>query len=83
MKRKLLGTALIVGVVSLGLVANAQRRRPPAEAYEACSGLSEGDRCEVDTPRGKMEGTCKFLSDEEKLVCYPNKFGDRKTNPQR
>ena len=79
MKRALIGAALIVGVVSAGLVASAQRRRPPAEAYEACAGRSEGDRCEVDTPRGKMEGTCRFLSEGEELVCYPDKLGNRKT----
>lgn len=76
MKPALTGTVFILAVLSIGPipVAEGRGRRPPAAAYEACEGLSEGDRCSVNTPRGTMEGTCKVLSEGDELACFPDAF---------
>ncbi|MEM8609426.1 MAG: hypothetical protein AAGF92_20155 [Myxococcota bacterium] len=80
MTRYTTGCLLTMALLSSAMHATAQPRgrRPPPAAFEACSGKSEGDRCTVDTPRGTMEGTCALLSEEEELVCWPDKFGDRR-----
>ena len=77
MKRALTGAAALISASSLGLFATAQRK-PPPQLYEACVGAAEGDPCTAETPRGTLEGTCKYLSDDEQLVCWPNGFGDRR-----
>jgi hypothetical protein len=49
--------ALLVSVTAL-----AQDRGhppgPPPEALEACEGLSTGAACTVETPHGRLSGTC-------------------------
>ena len=75
MKRALKGAAVLISASSLGLFATAQRK-PPPQLYEACAGAAEGDPCTAETPRGPLEGTCKYLPDDEQLVCWPNAFSD-------
>lgn len=41
----------------------------PAEAIEACSGLSEGSSCTASSPMGDMTGTCVTVEDQ--LACMP------------
>lgn len=80
-KRLTLSLALLTGVLSFGLLVQAQppgggsdrdRRGPPPEAFEACSGASQGQACTVDTPHGTLEGTCEPARDRDELVCVPN-----------
>ena len=49
------------------------RQGPPPEAIEACKDLGEGDACSVETPRGKLEGTCRKppRGDGDGLACVP------------
>ena len=78
MKRALTRSVLALGVLSIGPISTAEGgRRPPAAAYEACEGLSEGDRCAVETPRGVMEGTCTALSEGDELACLPDAFREK------
>ena len=55
-------------------VAFAQDRHhpppPPPEAFEACADLEDGARCQVDTPHGTINGTCRTL--EDRLWCIPD-----------
>jgi hypothetical protein len=45
---------------------------PPAEAYSACAGHSEGDACTVKFRDQTLDGTCrKFPDNAEALVCVP------------
>lgn len=75
-----LATILAAGALSFGLFADAQpsngsereRRGPPPEAIEACSGASEGQDCVVETPHGTLEGTCRRMPDGDELACVPN-----------
>jgi hypothetical protein len=75
-----LASALAACALSFSLFAHAQppngqqreRRGPPPEAFEACSGASEGQECVVDTPHGTLEGTCQQARDLDGLVCVPN-----------
>ncbi|WP_432735289.1 DUF1566 domain-containing protein [Maridesulfovibrio sp. FT414] len=46
---------------------------PPEEAFAACEGLSQGDDCTVETPRGTLEGTCQ--SRNERTFCVPKGHG--------
>lgn len=34
------------------------RHQPPPAAFDACEGLTVGDACTVNTPHGKIDGTC-------------------------
>lgn len=83
MSRTLAGSVLTICCLAVGVIAAAQPggRRPPPAAYEACEGKNEGDRCSVNTPRGTLEGTCTFLSEDDGLVCFPDDFGANR--PQR
>jgi hypothetical protein len=42
---------------------------PPPEAFDACTGLSQGATCTVDAPQGEVTGTCTRLQQE--MVCVP------------
>jgi hypothetical protein len=45
---------------------------PPAEAYSACEGHSEGDACTVKFRDQTIDGTCrKFPDNAAALVCVP------------
>ena len=46
-------------------------RRPPQEAFDACSGHAEGDSCEVTFHDETHAGTCIAHRDKE-LFCMPN-----------
>ena len=43
--------------------------RPPPAAFEACALASEGSRCVVQTPKGKIAGTCGLY--DGRLACIP------------
>jgi hypothetical protein len=88
-KRLTLSLALVAGALSFGLLVQAQppgggsdrdRRGPPPEAFEACSGASEGEACTVETPHGTLEGTCQQVPDADELACAPN---DHRGGPPR
>jgi len=86
--RNKLALILTAGTLCFGLLGQAQppsgsdrgRRGPPPEAFEACSGASEGQACTVDTPHGTLEGTCRQVPDAEELACVPN---DHRGGPPR
>jgi hypothetical protein len=43
---------------------NRGHRKPPSEAFEACTGKTEGDHVQIITPRGdKIKGICKQFND--------------------
>ncbi len=48
------------------------RRTPPPEALSACEGSSEGSSCGFDTPRGRMNGTCRTVP-EGVVACVPER----------
>ena len=76
--------AALVGVGLLGAEADAQPghggppgnggppggMRPPQEAYDACSGRSEGASCSVSFRGSTLAGTCR-QDRERALVCFP------------
>ena len=64
----------LITLVFVGLstsVVHARPPGPPPEAIEACEGRTEGDVCEVNTPHGRLEGTCRIVP-EELFACVPN-----------
>lgn len=34
---------------------------PPPEFFTACQGKKEGDRVTVNTPRGRLQGSCRLM----------------------
>lgn len=46
-------------------------RTPPAEAFDACQGKSEGSSCSVRTPKGSLSGTC--TAHDQGLFCRPER----------
>lgn len=46
---------------------------PPQDAFDACSGGSNGSSCSFDAPRGNITGTCGTLPGQSsgQLVCMP------------
>ena len=40
---------------------------------EACSGKNEGDKCQIQSPRGEMGGVCKTIDDD--IICTMNMNG--------
>ncbi len=69
-----------MSVLSLSFLAHAQppsgsrgeRRGPPPEAVDACSGASEAQACTFESPHGTVEGTCRKPPQADELACVPN-----------
>ncbi|WP_444882819.1 hypothetical protein [Microbulbifer sp. PSTR4-B] len=70
MYKVLLSVALMAMISS----ANAQPRKPPQEAFDACK---------VETPHGTLEGTCRMPPREEQLVCVPTKMEGHRPGKDR
>jgi hypothetical protein len=51
-----------------------ERRGPPQAAFDACSSLSEGASCSVQTPMRTLQGTCVAFP-QRGLVCRPAGMG--------
>lgn len=48
-----------------------QGQQPPQEAITACSGLSSGSSCSINTPNGTVTGTCGTPPNATQLACMP------------
>jgi hypothetical protein len=55
-----------------------RRGPPPDEAIVACEGLSEGDACSFESPRGTVTGTCVAPPSTTTLACAPADRGERR-----
>jgi len=71
-------TLLLATVSCLSLEAASaaetadHRRGPPPAAFEACSGKASGDSCTVSFGDRTINGTCKTLPQDDRLVCMPD-----------
>ena len=51
-----------------------ERKGPPPQAIEACSGLNEGDACKFTGRRGEASGICSIPpNDDSTLACKPQR----------
>lgn len=48
-----------------------QGQQPPQEAITACTGLSAGASCSINTPNGAVTGTCGAPPNSTQLACMP------------
>lgn len=48
-----------------------QGSQPPQEAITACTGLSQGASCSINTPNGTIIGTCGMPPNSTQLACVP------------
>ncbi len=48
-----------------------QGQQPPQEAITACTGLSAGASCLINTPNGAVTGTCGAPPNSTQLACMP------------
>jgi hypothetical protein len=48
-----------------------QGQQPPQEAITACTGLSVGASCSINTPNGTVTGTCGAPPSSTQLACMP------------
>lgn len=55
----------------LGGAQGGQGQQPPQEAITACSGLSVGASCSINTPNGVVSGTCGAPPNSTQLACMP------------
>jgi len=46
-------------------------RTPPQEAIDACTGLTQGTACSINTPNGVVSGTCGTPPNSSQLACMP------------
>ena len=50
-----------------------RRGKPPQAAFDACTNISEDDRCAVSTSNGdEVLGVCRVPPRSEQLVCVPD-----------
>ena len=54
-----------------GGVQGQQGQQPPQEAIAACSGLSVGSACSINTPNGTVSGTCGTPPNSTLVACMP------------
>jgi hypothetical protein len=50
---------------------SGQGQQPPQEAITACSGLTQGASCSINTPNGTVSGTCNTPPNQSQLACMP------------
>jgi hypothetical protein len=62
-------TALVT--ISYAQPGGGQNGEPPKEAIEVCVGQEVGFECTMNTPRGRLTGTCMNTPDEKYFVCMP------------
>ncbi|MBI3167485.1 MAG: YHYH protein [Chloroflexi bacterium] len=55
----------------VGGAQGGQGQQPPQEAISACSGLSVGASCSINTPNGTLSGTCGAPPNSTQLACMP------------
>lgn len=55
----------------VGGVQGQQGQQPPQEAISACSGLSVGSACSINTPNGTVSGTCGTPPNSTLVACMP------------
>jgi hypothetical protein len=55
----------------VGGVQGQQGQQPPQEAIVACSGLSVGSACSINTPNGTVNGTCGTPPNSTLIACMP------------
>ena len=86
-KKIFLTAALSLVIVNL-IAANSyaqeqsgERRGPPQEAFDACTGQSEGASCAFTATRGDVSGSCLIHPREQQLICAP--AGGAKQGGQR
>jgi len=65
----------IVGLSLVILWVSGAEARPPQEAIDACRNVSDGSQCVINTPRGKLTGTCRQPPHENQAVCIPANAG--------
>lgn len=65
-------TSIVISFSAMQALAEGQRGKPPAEAFEACEGKSEGDTVSITSPQGdSVEATCKTMRGGDELVAMP------------
>lgn len=76
MRNAALLSVLAVSLIfsSASMARKGKRQGPPQQAFEACSGQTEGAACAFTGDRGDAEGTCITPPrGEETLVCAPER----------
>lgn len=66
-----LAVATITMIAPPSLRAGEGPRRPPPAAFDACSGKSAGEACQVALPDRTVDGTCAATPDGA-LACRPD-----------
>jgi hypothetical protein len=72
---KLLLFSVVVAVPVAAATSTALADRPPGPppaAFEACAGKNDGDSCTVKFRDRTIEGTCKAIPEDDRLICRPN-----------
>ena len=70
----ILRAALVGAIFGASLGARADRegpRRPPQEAFDACTSKASGDTCHVTLGEHVINGTCA-TTPEQTLACRPD-----------
>lgn len=65
------GPSITLGVASASETSD-RRLNPPPAAFEACSGKANGDRCTVSFRDRSIDGTCKTIPQDDRLICVPD-----------
>lgn len=75
--------SIAVIIVAIAVPAMAQgpggkqggMKKPPQEAFQACTNKSKGDTCSFKTPRGIIKGGCGLPPRQNKILCMPQGGG--------
>jgi hypothetical protein len=63
---------LLLGLVTEAQAQPRERRGPPLEALQACSGLQEGATCSFTLGDKQISGTCRTGPTGEAAACLPS-----------
>lgn len=77
---KLIQYPLCLLVVTL---ISSVQARPPEAAFQACSGKSQGQQCQVRTPQGRLNGSCRMPPQQSRLACVPAGHRGDRSHQQR
>jgi hypothetical protein len=71
----LLSAASVFSLASARSAESDERPHgPPAAAIDACVGKNSGDTCVVTFRDRTIDGTCKEMAQEDRLVCWPDQL---------
>ena len=72
-----LAGCLLMFMLTSAMAQQQRRPSPPVEAFNACVNVAQGNDCSFTAPHGEVSGKCGMPGRESRLVCMPERGGQK------